>query len=383
MKIKHIVLKHFFLLCCSFLFITWNTSNIFAATVHKPTLSHQSMIIPIHESARLTVNRAQQPITFSSANSTIATVSKTGIITGKSEGKTTITVKTGTTSLTCTVTIYKLTTADQTTNPAIIIDNKLFYLGDSLSKITELFGRPDRIDPTIYDFDYYVFHKKNYKHFCMIGIKDNKVVSVYTDAKNFQVGNLTSDSTIPQVNQILNSSLLRDTQSNYAQAHNIHYQLFFDQVEEKNLVGILVASAPLTPTNKRTASILRAEEREMFDCCNSARVRHKLPPLVWSPLARQSSVAHCKDMIKKDYYSHISPNGQYPSDRMKKVGIHALVWGENLSADYIDGVTSHIFLYNSEMHRMNMLNPNFSHLGIGGAAGGRYHLYFAENFYKK
>lgn len=383
MKLKQRILKHFFLLCSSFLLLTWNTSNIFATTVHKPALSHRSMIIPLHKSARLTVNHARQPITFSSANSLVATVSKTGIITGKSEGKTTITVKTGTISLNCSVTIYKLTTADQTTNPAIIIDNKLFYLGDSLTKITELFGRPDRIDPTIYNFDYYVFHKKNYKHFCMIGMKDNKVVSVYTDAKNFQIGNLTSNCTIPKTNQILNTTLLPKTQSDYAKAYNLYYQLFFDQVEEKHLVGILVSSEPLTPTNKRTSSILKAEEREIFDCCNSARVRHKLAPLIWSPLARQSAVAHCKDMIKKDYYSHISPDGRYPSDRMKKVGIHAQVWGENLSANYVDGVTSNISLYNSEMHRMNMLNSNFSHLGVGGASGGKYELYFSENFYKK
>lgn len=381
---KHKIIKTFFLLFCSLLFLIDTPKSSLAATTPKPVLSHKTMTIPLQGSARLSVqNSTSRSITWSSANPEIATVTNTGIILAKSAGKTTITAKVGKTSLTCPITIYKLSTSDQTTNPAIFINSKLFYLGDPVSKITKLFGRPDRIDPTIYDFDYYVYHNKNYKYFCMIGIKDDKVVSVYTDCENFQIGNLTNDCNISEVNHLFNATLPTSTQSSYVTAHSIYYQLFFDQVEDKHLVGVLISNKDLTNMKKRTSLILKAEERELFDCCNSARVRHKIPPLIWSDLAHKSASVHCQDMIKNNYYSHISPNGLYPSERMKKVGILAKIWGENLSANYIDGITSNLYLYNSEIHRMNMLNPNFSHLGVGGGIGSTYQLYFVQNFYKK
>jgi uncharacterized protein YjdB len=46
-----------------------------------------------------------EKITYSSSNKSIATVSSSGVITGKKKGKTTITVKSGTKKVVVTVTV--------------------------------------------------------------------------------------------------------------------------------------------------------------------------------------------------------------------------------------------------------------------------------------
>jgi uncharacterized protein YkwD len=68
-------------------------------------------------------------------------------------------------------------------------------------------------------------------------------------------------------------------------------------------------------------------------------------------------------MFTRGYFSHNTPDGINPFQRMKKVGITYLSAGENLAHSYsLD--SAHTGLMNSPGHRDNILNTHFGKIGI-------------------
>ncbi|PLR97741.1 hypothetical protein CVD19_08575 [Bacillus sp. T33-2] len=87
-----------------------------------------------------------------------------------------------------------------------------------------------------------------------------------------------------------------------------------------------------------------------------------------------SSVAQAKsnDMQSKKYFSHTSPTYGSPFDMMRDFGVTYRAAGENIamgqrSADEVVNAWM-----NSEGHRKNILNPSFTHIGVGHNENGNY-----------
>lgn len=120
----------------------------------------------------------------------------------------------------------------------------------------------------------------------------------------------------------------------------------------------------------------------MVKLVNEERAKVGLAPLVIDSrlveLARKKSA----DMIKNGYFSHISPTYGSPFDMMKAAGISYRMAGENIAgAPSVD--RAHVALMNSPGHRANILNPNFTHIGIGIVDGGPYGKMFTQMFVQK
>ncbi len=80
--------------------------------------------------------------------------------------------------------------------------------------------------------------------------------------------------------------------------------------------------------------------------------------LVW--LGRQ----HSQDMIDRDYFDHVSPEGETPFQRMDERGIQWRGAGENIALNpTADG--AHLSWMDSSGHRSNILG-NYTHASCGG-----------------
>jgi len=122
-----------------------------------------------------------------------------------------------------------------------------------------------------------------------------------------------------------------------------------------------------------------ASEREMFDLVNKERAAVGLRVLVWNEPLKKVGEAHCLDMFERGYFSHYTPEGLSPFDRMDKAGISYKAAGENLA--YAPNVqVAHQGLMNSEGHRANILRPEFGHLGVGVIDGGINGKMFCQEF---
>lgn len=124
---------------------------------------------------------------------------------------------------------------------------------------------------------------------------------------------------------------------------------------------------------------LTPDESRMLNLVNNERVSRGLQPLEIDmelvKLARMKS----RDMITKGYFSHYSPTYGSPFNMMKNAGVDYMYAGENIAgAPTVD--RAHTALMNSDGHRKNILNPNYTHVGIGIIDGGPYGKMFTQMF---
>ncbi|WP_027408256.1 SafA/ExsA family spore coat assembly protein [Anoxybacteroides tepidamans] len=124
-------------------------------------------------------------------------------------------------------------------------------------------------------------------------------------------------------------------------------------------------------------------ENEVVRLTNQQRAKYGLPPLQldWE-LAR---VARYKsaDMRDKNYFSHQSPTYGSPFTMMKNFGINYRTAGENIAAGQQTPQEVVNAWMNSAGHRANILNKDFTHIGVGYAKGGSYGHYWTQMFIAK
>lgn len=120
-------------------------------------------------------------------------------------------------------------------------------------------------------------------------------------------------------------------------------------------------------------------ENQMLIMVNQERERRGLPPLMQDAALQKVARAHADDMLRRGYFSHYTPEGLSPFDRMNAAGIVYEYAGENLalSPDVQLAMTG---LMNSPGHRENILYPHFKKAGIGVLDGGFYGKMFVQEF---
>ncbi len=134
---------------------------------------------------------------------------------------------------------------------------------------------------------------------------------------------------------------------------------------------------PVVPPGDTSA--LTAAERNMLTLLNEERVRAGLSPLqVDMDLVRLARMKS-EDMVARGYFGHVSPTYGSPFNMMDRAGIRYRYAGENLAgAPTVEA--AHRALMASPGHRANILNPNFTHVGIGVAQGGPYRYVYTQMF---
>lgn len=139
--------------------------------------------------------------------------------------------------------------------------------------------------------------------------------------------------------------------------------------------------APTTPANNDAllTAPLTAQEQQMINLVNQERTKAGLNPL--SVDMRLVKVARMKslDMIKNNYFGHQSPVYGSPFDLLKAQGITYRAAGENIAGNP-SMENAHTALMNSPGHRANILNVNFTKIGIGIVKGGPYGLMISQEF---
>ncbi|MDY0406851.1 CAP domain-containing protein [Virgibacillus sp. 179-BFC.A HS] len=111
-------------------------------------------------------------------------------------------------------------------------------------------------------------------------------------------------------------------------------------------------------------------EQQVVDLTNQERAKQGLKPLKadleLSRVAREKS----HDMAVNGYFSHNSPTYGSPFDMMKSYGIKYNTAGENIAKGQKTPQEVVNAWMNSEGHRANILNPNFTKIGVGYSAQG-------------
>lgn len=120
-----------------------------------------------------------------------------------------------------------------------------------------------------------------------------------------------------------------------------------------------------------------AHRLALFDAANQAREKEGLIALIYNEILETSAQAHAADMLARDYFSHASPEGITPKDRMINAGYgnisietchcryFRVFYGENLAKGQklaSDVITDWL---HSPDHREVLLSPDAKETGIG------------------
>ena len=125
---------------------------------------------------------------------------------------------------------------------------------------------------------------------------------------------------------------------------------------------------------------LTAEESELINLINAERASHGLGPVRMSNVLMQVARAHSQDMIDRDFFDHVNPDGWGPRDRLDNAGYNWMTYGENIGAGYSSAELMSNGWMNSSGHRANMLNTEVTEIGVAYVAGGFYGHYWTALF---
>ncbi len=125
-------------------------------------------------------------------------------------------------------------------------------------------------------------------------------------------------------------------------------------------------------------------QKDIFTIVNRERATVGLPPLSYNK--RLSAIAEIKavDMINKQYFAHVAPDGTDIAALAERYGYLYLNLGENLAmGDFVSSAEVMDGWMHSPGHRANILNKNYTEVGISAVEGtykGKYIWFAVQEF---
>ncbi|HAT4772197.1 CAP domain-containing protein [Clostridioides difficile] len=129
-----------------------------------------------------------------------------------------------------------------------------------------------------------------------------------------------------------------------------------------------------------TSENFSAYQKEVVDLVNIERAKAGLNPLTLDSSISNVATKKSQDMIDNNYFSHNSPTYGSPFDMLKKFGISYKTAGENIAMGQKTPKEVVNAWMNSEGHRKNIMNPNFSKIGVGVAQKSGGSIYWTQIF---
>ncbi|GAA0382609.1 CAP domain-containing protein [Bacillus horti] len=279
-------------------------------------------------------------------------------------------------------------------------ESKSVYLGMKEQEILNTLGEPQREEPSAYGYTWWVYND-DWETYIQVGVKNGELVTLYTNAPkwswnelspglnseqweeaweqresvsfNHKLGYYTFDLTSTDIEE-RPLSIVGDTAIQlYIDIHNNQQISAIRLMDTETLllhrpyalkyIGQL-PEAP-SPSEQEWKDIEQASERQIFDIINITRVWYDLDPFEWHGEAAEVARGHSSDMGVNDYFDHVSPTFGDLGDRLQRANVAYSSAGENIAWNYVDGPDAHQGWLNSLGHRKNVMEEQFTHLGVG------------------
>ena len=142
------------------------------------------------------------------------------------------------------------------------------------------------------------------------------------------------------------------------------------------------------PLKAHDTSDLERLRQEALDLTNASRAEAGLTELAPNDVLNEAAQGHALDMLERDFYGHVTPDGETPFDRFRAAGGNRwAVSGENIAT--CAGCTTppdvervrafHEGWMQSPGHRKNILSEGFDSFGFG-IAGEDNRVYAVQTF---
>ena len=122
---------------------------------------------------------------------------------------------------------------------------------------------------------------------------------------------------------------------------------------------------PVVESTTESTTEASGYEKELLNLVNNARKQQGLGEVKLSESLSNVARIKSEDMSKNNYFSHTSPTYGTPFEMLKKFQISYKTAGENIARGQKNAQEVFNAWMNSEGHRKNILNGNFTQMGIG------------------
>jgi uncharacterized YkwD family protein len=137
---------------------------------------------------------------------------------------------------------------------------------------------------------------------------------------------------------------------------------------------------PQNDQSTQTSTNMSEFQQKVVELVNQERAKVGLKPVVAKTDLTKVAQVKAEDMATNKYFSHTSPTYGSPFDMMKQFGINYSYAGENIAMGYRTPESVMQGWMNSEGHKKNILNPNFTEIGVGFTSNG---YYWVQEFAKR
>lgn|SRR5690625_2331198 len=288
--------------------------------------------------------------------------------------------------------------------------NLLQLIGVSSSVLTQEFGEPERKDLSVYGYTWWVY--PNIDGYIQFGLDENdQIETIYARNRDIPIEEISDEQSYDQIHHVLsfeNEVKYRNGLSSYTfyltkedllerpLTHindDVFIQFYFDKFTRSlSSYRILKADTllkhipyevkysgklPEKPqlSDQQWEEIDRGMEQQIFDVTNIIRKENHLETVKWENDLHEVAFMHSKDMANHNYFSHDGPEGDGLKERLETKAVFYQSAGENIAAQYPDGLAAVEGWLNSQGHREALLDEAYTHLGVGV-----YRLYYTQNF---
>ncbi|WP_247747335.1 CAP domain-containing protein [Alkalihalobacillus sp. BA299] len=127
-----------------------------------------------------------------------------------------------------------------------------------------------------------------------------------------------------------------------------------------------------TPTKNERAEGISEIEQQVINLTNAERRKNGLSDLQADTSLSNVARTKSNDMQENNYFSHTSPKYGSPFDMIRDFGVDYNAAAENIAQGQQTAEQVVQAWMNSAGHRANILNGNFTHIGVGHNSNGNY-----------
>lgn len=132
-------------------------------------------------------------------------------------------------------------------------------------------------------------------------------------------------------------------------------------------LGLFIGNYEPTHKNGVLAYATEMSVNSLLDATNNKRQENNQSTLKINDRLTAAAQAKANDMTAKNYWAHTTPSGEEPWKFIQVAGYEYNKAGENLAYGFNSGSETVNGWMNSETHRTNMLDGNYTEVGFGFA----------------
>jgi uncharacterized protein YkwD len=129
-------------------------------------------------------------------------------------------------------------------------------------------------------------------------------------------------------------------------------QPYVSSLSRSDSQGVLAYATNISPSGLLSAT-------------NTRRINEGIDSLASDSQLASAAQAKANDMVARDYWSHVTPDGKQPWTFISAAGYQYSTAGENLAYGFLSSGDTITGWMNSSSHRANMLNDAFTEVGFG------------------